>query len=168
MSRAMVSFFDQFPEYNGQSIEIRGKDGYVSVRDISKAINKRFNNWTRTQFAKDVLEELSVLTGLPIANPEAKTTEKSDYSKTSSRSKALIDYVRGDESGIFVHPSVAFAYSMSDARFFARISLWLSQMQEFGTVNPHVRDWTKEEFQRGLKFNRDDLAELYDGEIEGC
>lgn len=38
MSRAMVSFFDQFPEYNGQSIEIRGKDGYASVRDISKAI----------------------------------------------------------------------------------------------------------------------------------
>ena len=58
MSKAMVSLFDQFPEYNGQSIEIRGKDGYVSV-------------------------------------------------------------------------------------------------------SPHVRDWTKEEFERGLRFNRDDTSELY-------
>lgn len=161
MSRAMVSFFDQFPEYNGQSIEIRGKDGYVSVRDISKAIGKRFNNWTRTQFAKDVLEELSLLTGLPVANSDTELATKSGYSEVSSRPKALIDYIRGDKGSIFVHPSVAFAYSMSDAKFFARISLWLSQMQEFGTVNPHVRDWTKAEFERGLKFNREDLKELY-------
>jgi homoaconitase/3-isopropylmalate dehydratase large subunit len=160
MSKAMVSWFDQFPEYNGQKIEIRGKDGYVSVRDISKAIGKRFNNWTRTQFAKDVLEELSLLTGLPVANADTELAVKSGYSEMSSRSKALIDYVRGDEGSIFVHPSVAFAYSMSDARFFARISLWLSQMQEFGTVNPHVRDWTQEEFRRGLQFNRDDIDEL--------
>ena len=79
----------------------------------------------------------------------------------SSRSKALIDYVRGDESSVFVHPSVAFAYSMSNAKFFARISLWLSQMQETGTVNPHVKDWTQEEFQRGLKFNREDINDMY-------
>jgi hypothetical protein len=160
MSKAMVSWFDQFPEYNGQKIEIRGKYGYVSVRDISKALGKRFNNWTRTQFAKDVLEELSLLTGLPVANADTELAIKSDYSEMSSRSKALIDYVRGDEGSIFVHPSVAFAYSMSDARFFARISLWLSQMQEFGTVNPHVKDWTQEEFRRGLQFNRDDIDEL--------
>ena len=161
MSKLMLSWFDQFPEYNGQKIEIRGKDGYVSVRDISKAINKRFNNWTRTRFAKEVLEELSLLTRLPIANSEMELTSKSDYSQMSSRSKALIDYVRGDESSVFVHPSVAFAYSMSDAKFFARISLWLSQMQETGTVNPHVKDWTQEEFQRGLKFNRDDINDMY-------
>ena len=81
MSKAMVSFFDQFPEYNGQSIEIRGKDGYVSVRDISKAIGKRFNNWTRTQFAKDVLEELSLLTGLLVANSDTELVKQSGYSE---------------------------------------------------------------------------------------
>lgn len=92
----------------------------MSVRDISKALGKRFNNWTRTRFAKDVLEELSLLTGFPITNSEAGLASKSDYSKMSSRPN---DYVRGDEGAIFVYPSVAFAYSMSDARFFARISL---------------------------------------------
>lgn len=159
MSDLMVSYFDQFPEYNGQNIEIRGKDKYVSVRDISKAIGKRFNDWTRTKFAKDVLDELSLQTGLPVAR---ENNEKSDYAYLRSRSQTpLIDYIRGDQGSIFVHPSVAFAYSMSDARFFARISLWLSQMQEFGTVNPHVKNWTEEEFQRGLKFNRDDINDMY-------
>ena len=76
MAELMVSFFDQFPSYNDRQIEIRGKDGYVSVKDISAAINKRFNNWLRTQFAQDVLDELSIIHGLPI-----------DYSKG-----VLIDY----------------------------------------------------------------------------
>ena len=103
----MVSFFDNFPEYNGQKIEIRGKDGYVSVRDISKAINKRFNDWTRTKFAKEVLDELSFQTKLPIAH---ENDEQSDYAHMRSRSQTpLIDYVRGNEESIFVHPSVAFA-----------------------------------------------------------
>lgn len=159
MSKLMISWFDQFPEYNGQKIEIRGKDGYVSVRDISKAIGKRFNDWTRTKFAKEVLDELSLQTRLPIAH---ENNEKSDYADLRSRSQVpLIDYVRGDKGSIFVHPSVAFAFSMSEARFFARISLWLSQMQEMGTVNPHVKNWTQEEFQRGLKFNRDDISDMY-------
>ena len=158
MSKAMISFFDQFPEHNGQKIKIRSKDGYVSVRDISKALGKRFNDWTRTKFAKEVLDELSLQTRLPIVH---ENNEKSDYTDMRSRLQTpLIDYVRGDNGSIFVHPSVAFAYSMSDARFFARISLWLSQMQEFGTVNPHVRDWTQEEYQRGLQYNRDDIDEL--------
>ena len=159
MSKLMVSFFDNFPEYNGQKIEIRGKDGYVSVRDISKAIGKRFNDWTRTKFAKEVLDELSLQTKLPIAR---ENNEKSDYAHMRSRSQApLIDYVRGNEESIFVHPSVAFAYSMSNARFFARISLWLTQLHETGTVNPHVQQWTKDEYERGLKFNRDDITDMY-------
>ena len=84
MSKLMVSFFDNFPEYNGQKIEIRGKDGYVSVRDISKAIGKRFNDWTRTKFAKEVLDELSLQTKLPIAR---ENDEKSDYAE-----RVRIDY----------------------------------------------------------------------------
>ena len=159
MSKLMVSFFDNFPEYNGQKIEIRGKDGYVSVRDISKAIGKRFNDWTRTKFAKEVLDELSLQTKLPIAH---ENDEKSDYAYVRSRSQTpLINYVRGNEESIFVHPSVAFAYSMSNARFFARISLWLTQLHETGTVNPHVQQWTKDEYERGLKFNRDDITDMY-------
>lgn len=66
MSKAMVSWFNQFPEYNGRRIEIRGQDGYFSAKDMSAAMGKRFDNWNRTQFAKELLDELSLQSGLPI------------------------------------------------------------------------------------------------------
>jgi hypothetical protein len=158
MAGKIVSFFDQFPEYNGKKIEIRGTDGYVSVSDISAAIGKRFRNWTRTQFAKDVLEELSIRTRQPIALED--TASEIPHSKLSGVSqKPLIDGPSGER--IFVHPSVAFGYAMSDAKFFARISLWVTQHQTIGTVNPHVLDWTREEYERGLAFNRDDIKDMY-------
>jgi KilA-N domain len=155
MSKLMLSYFDNFPEYNGQKIEIRGKDGYVSIRDISKALGKRFSNWTRTKFAKDVLEELSLQTRLPVAHAEG------GRSQLSTRKVPLIDYVPGDQESIFAHPSVAFAYAMSDAKFFARISLWLTQLHTIGTVNPHIARWTREEYERGLQYNRDDIEDMY-------
>ena len=153
-SGAMVSFFDQFPEYNGRKIEIRGTDGYISVRDMSAALGKRFNNWTRTQFAKDVLDELSKINNRPIL-------WESGYSVLSSSQTPLIDYVRGHEGSIFVHPSVAMSYAMSDARFFARVASWLSDLATIGTVNPNVLQWTQEEYQRGIEFNRDDISDMY-------
>lgn len=155
MPSAIVSFFDSFPEYNGRKIQIRGTDGYVSVKDISAAIGKRFNNWTRTQFAKDVLDELSLINDRPI-------DYSGDYSLESSQTQTpLIDYVRGGQDGIFVHPSVAMSFSMSDPRFFARVASWLSDLRTIGTVNPHVRQWTQEEFARGLEFSRDDITDMY-------
>jgi KilA-N domain len=151
----MLSYFDNFPEYNGQKIEIRGKDGYVSIRDISKALRKRFRDWTRTKFAKEVLEELSLQTRLEI------TYEKGERRNEHPHKTPLIDYVLGDQESIFAHPSVAFAYAMSDAKFFARISLWLTQLHTIGTVNPHIAQWTREEYQRGLQYNRDDIEDMY-------
>ena len=151
MSKAMVSWFNQFPEYNGRQIEIRGQDGYFSAKDMSAAMGKRFDNWNRTKFAKELLDELSLQSGLPI-----------DSSDLRSQSQTpLIDYVRGGQSGIFLHPYVAMSYAMADPRFQARINIWIIDLLTLGTVNPHVLRWTQEEFQRGLKFNRDDIADMY-------
>lgn len=151
MTKLMVSFFDQFPSYNGHEIKFRGKDGYVEVKGISAAINKRFNDWTKTKFAQEVLDELSLIHDIPI-----------DYDDPRSQFQTpLIDYVRGGQEGVIVHPTVAFAYSMSNARFFARVASWLTNMQQTGTVNPHVLEWTRDEFERGNRFNRDDIDDLY-------
>jgi hypothetical protein len=101
MSKAMVSFFDQFPLYNGVKISIRGTDGYFSATDMSKAMGKRFRNWTRTKFAQELLDELSKINGIPI-----------DYDNCRSQTQTpLIDYVRGGQGGIFVHSSVAEEYA---------------------------------------------------------
>jgi hypothetical protein len=156
MADLMLSYFDNFPEFNGQKIEIRGKDGYVSVNDISKALNKRFTDWTRTKFSKQVLEELSTQTRLPIAWDKSVCAEVRRRAKTP-----LVDYIPGDKQLIFVHPSVAFAYAMSNPVFFARISLWLTQLTQTGTVNPHISQWTQAEYQRGLQYNRDDIEDMY-------
>ena len=151
MAKAMVSFFDNFPEYNGRKIEIRSKDGYFSAKDMSAAMGKRFDNWSRTQFAKDLLDELSVQSGLPI-----------DSSDLRSQSQTpLVDYIRGGQSGVYLHPYVAMSYAMSDARFQARVNIWIVNLMTLGTVNPHILQWTREEYQRGLEFNRDDISEMY-------
>jgi hypothetical protein len=157
MAGKIVSFFDQFPEYNGKKIEIRGTDGYVSITDISVAIGKRFRDWTRTQFARDVLEELSARTRQPVMLDESASRPRALVRGVGA--KPLIDAPSGGR--IYAHPSVAFGYAMSNAKFFAQISLWVTQHQTIGAVNPHVLDWTRDEFERGLAFNRDDITEMY-------
>ena len=142
MTKLMVSFFDQFPSYNGHDIEIREKDGYVSVKDIGAAINKHFNDWTKTRFAQKVLNELSLVHSLPI-----------DGSRVNSQGETpLIDSVQGRSEGIMVHPTVAIAYAMSDAQFFARVAVWLVKMRQTGTDTPHVLEWTRNEFERANRF----------------
>lgn len=95
---AIVSFFDQFPEWNGQSVEIRGSDSYVSIRDLNKALGKRFADWRKTKFSKELLDELSNIYRVPI--------EGGGEFSTPLR-KPLIDHVVEGNAGIYVHPAVA-------------------------------------------------------------
>jgi len=44
MAKLMVSFFDQFPEFNGRKIEIRGTDGYFSATDMSQVVGRRLTD----------------------------------------------------------------------------------------------------------------------------
>ena len=154
---SIVSFFDHLPEYNGHEIAIRGKDGYFDATAMSKAMptkgNKprRFNDWTKTQFTKDLLAEISKLSGIPI-----------DYENCRSQSQTpLIDYVRGGQEGIWVHLYVAMSYAMSDPKFQARINIWVVELMRLGTINAHYMKWSPDEFFRGLSFNRDDISEMY-------
>lgn len=154
MSKLMVSFFDQFPEYNGRKVSIRGEDGYFSAKSMSLAMGKRFRNWSRTKFAKELLDELSKQSGIPIGYEEgALRSERPSQ-------KPLIDYISGDDD-IFLHPYVAVSFSMSDPRFQARVNIWVVNLMRLGTVNPHILQWTQEEYQRGIEYNRDDIKDTY-------
>lgn len=148
---SIVSFFDQFPEYNGVKIGIRGEDGYFDVTAMSKVLGKRFTDWRKTKFAQELLDELTVQTGIPV-----------DWENPPSQSrKPLIDYSRGGSSSMFVHPYIALSYAMSNPRFQARINIWIVDLLTLGTVNPHYLKWSQEEYNRGLSFNREDIAEIY-------
>lgn len=155
MASAIVSFFDQFPEYNGRKIEIRGTDGYFCASDMSSILEKTFSDWRRTQFAQRLLNRLSVRLGLPIDRQNLGTQI------VVSNQIPLVDYIPGRGQKIWIHPALAMSYAMSNPEFQADINVWIYELMTIGTVNPHVLKWTQEEYQRGLEFNRDDISEMY-------
>lgn len=151
MSKLMVSWFDQFPEYNGRKIEIRGKDGYFSATDMTACLNQTFSDWRRTKFATRLIARLAENLRLPV-----------DYGDSRSRSQTpLIDYIRGDGQKMWIHPALAMSYAMSNPEFQADVNVWIYELMTIGTVNPHILKWTQDEIERGLKFNRDDINEMY-------
>lgn len=148
---ALVSYFDQFPEWGGFQFELRGSDGYVNVSQLNKALGKRFTDWRKTKFAKDLLDELSQIYRVPI-----------DWEDPPSQSpKPLVDYARGGSASMYVHPAVALSYCMSNPRLQARINAWVINMVKTGTATPHYKDWTALEYMRGIEFNRDDIRDMY-------
>lgn len=156
MTGLIVSFFDQFPSYNGQKIEIRGSDGYFNATDMSKAMGKRFRDWTRTKFAKELLESISEYSKIPVSK------EIEDTPRESARGQEyLIDRGENGVSDVFLHPYVAMSYAMSDAKFQALVNIWIVNLLKTGTVNPHILQWTKEEYLRGVQYNRDDIEFMY-------
>ena len=66
MSKLILSYLDQFPEFNGRKIEIRGKDGYFCATDMSEVLGKRFTDWRKTDFAKVLLARLAEQLRLPL------------------------------------------------------------------------------------------------------
>jgi len=151
----MVSFSDQFPEFNGRKIEIRKKDGYFSATDMSQVLDKTFSDWKRTKFAERLLNRLSDRLNLPI-------DRESDYANSRSRSQVpLVDYVRGDGQKMWIHPALAMSYAMSNPELQADINVWIYELLTLGTVNAHVLKWTREELERGIEMNRDDIKEMY-------
>ena len=86
------------------------------------------------------------------------------YNYGDSRSQdqiPLIDFIAGRGQKMWIHPALAMSYAMFNPEFQADVNVWIYELMTLGTVNPHVLKWTQEELERGLKFNRDDLADLY-------
>lgn len=156
MSKLMISWFDQFPSFDGNTVEIRGKDGYFSATDMNRILGKRVAEWKKTSFAKRLLARLSEKSGMPI---EQRLQSRGGGSSTPAT--ALIQYDTDGDQKTWLHPYVAMSYAMSNPEFQAEINMWVVDLLTLGTVNPHILRWTQEEFQRGLKFNRDDISDMY-------
>ena len=158
---SIVSFFDQFPEYNGVKFHFRGSDGYCKVSSLNKAMGgKRFADWMKTKFAQSVVGEISKQTGIPI-NTEFQEKGGRLSTLSSSPKIGLIDAEIGRGKGIWIHPYLVTAYALQDPVLYARVSIWLTDLMRLGTINPHLLKWTVEEYQRGLAFNRDDIKDMY-------
>ena len=158
---SIVSFFDQFPEYNGVKFHFRGSDGYCKVSSLNEAMGgKRFADWMKTKFAQSVVNEISKQTGIPVRTEVQ--GKGGELSTLSTRPKVgLIDAEVGRGKGVWIHPYLVTAYALQDPVLYARVSIWLTDLMRIGTINPHILQWTIEEYQRGLQYNRDDIHELY-------
>ena len=157
---SIVSFFDQFPVFEGVTIPSRGTDGYWDATAIGQAmtafdgVKRPFSRWTRNDKSKRVLERLSQRSGIPI-------TSEGVAKNGHPSKKPLIDYNRASGGRVWIHPYVAVAYSMALPELQAEISIWVVEMSKFGTVNPHILKWTQEEYLRGVELNRDDINDMY-------
>ena len=156
MPNLMVSWFDQFPRFDGNTVEIRGKDSYFSATDMNRILGKLVAECKKTSFAKRLLARLSEKSGMAI---EQRLQTRGGESSTPAT--ALIQYDTDGDQKTWLHPYVAMSYAMSNPEFQAEINMWVVDMLTLGTVNPHVLRWTQEEYQRGLKFNRDDINDMY-------
>ncbi|MGL5065727.1 MAG: KilA-N domain-containing protein [Microcoleus sp.] len=156
MAKLMLSYFDNFPEFNGKKIEIRGKDGYFCATDMSAILNKRLADWRKTEFSKRLLARLSVRSGMAV---EQRLSTRGGES--SQGATALIQYDIDGDQKTWLHPYVAMSYAMSSPEFQADVNIWIVDLMTIGTVNPHILRWTREEYERGLQYNRDDIEEMY-------
>jgi len=156
MSKLMISFSDQFPEFNGMQVEIRKEDGYFSATDMSKILGKRLTDWRKTSFAKRLLNRLSERTGMDVEQ-----RLQSTLGGSSQCTKGLIQYNSDGNQKTWLHPYAALSYAMSNPEFQADINIWIVDLMTLGTVNPHVLQWTRAELERGIEMNRDDIREMY-------
>jgi len=152
----MISFSDQFPEFNGMQVEIRKEDGYFSATDMGKILKKRLTDWRKTSFAKRLLNRLSERTGMDVEQRLQRT-----LGEFPQCSKGLIQYDLDGKQKAWLHPYVALSYAMSNPEFQADINIWIVDLMTLGTVNPHVLQWTRAELERGIEMNRDDIREMY-------
>jgi hypothetical protein len=158
---SIVSYFNQFPEFEGVKIEIRGEDGYVDATQMGRAMKafdgkaREFNKWFKNKNTQRLLTRLSERSELPI------THETLGSRILRPNQKPLIDWISGRGNRIWLHPYVAMSYAMSVPEFQAEVNIWIVDLMRVGTVNPHIMRWTIEEYQRGLEFNRDDIREMY-------
>lgn len=133
------------------SVEFLRSGAYCNLNDIAKPFSKRVNNWMRLKSTQELLkafrEDPSYNGTVPFYDREL-------------RSESTGKFVPG--GGIFAHPDIAIQFAQWCSPAFA---LWVSRqirhLLTYGEVNIHYREWSEEQYQRGVEFNREDIKELY-------
>jgi hypothetical protein len=136
--------------YEGFSIEFIRSGQYVNLGDMAKVHGKRVDNWTRLKSTKDLITAFKKRASTQHMEPLKRTTLICEVSRKSLG------------SAVFAHPHIAIQFAQWASPGFA---LWVSEqilhLLEYGEVHLHHSQWTKEEYDQGCQFNRDDIKEMY-------
>lgn len=133
------------------SLEFLRSGAYANLNDMAKATGKRVNNWMRLKTTKELIkafEEEAVYGG---AKP---------FYDRELRSESTGQFVEG--GGIFAHPDIAIQFAQwCNPRFALWVSRQIRHLMQYGEVNLHYTEWSKEDVQQGLEYNRDDIRDMY-------
>ncbi|MEG3881789.1 KilA-N domain-containing protein [Microcoleus sp. herbarium7] len=133
------------------SVEFLRSDAYCNLNDIAKPFGKRVNNWMRLKSTQSLFEAFRQDPSYNGAKP---------FYDRDLRSESTGKFVPG--GGTFAHPDIAIQFAQWCSPAFA---LWVSRqirhLLTYGEVNIHYREWSEEQYQRGVEFNREDIRELY-------
>lgn len=124
------------------SVEFLRSGAYCNLNDIAKTFGKRVDNWMRLKSTTSLLREFEQDSSYN-GNPPVFSKE-------------------GRTGGTWAHPDIAIQFAQWCSPGFA---LWVSRqirhLLTYGEVNIHYREWSDEQYQRGVDLNREDVKELY-------
>ncbi len=124
------------------SVEFLRSGAYCNLNDIAKTFGKRVDNWMRLKSTTSLLREFE--------------------QEPSYNGNPPILAKEGKAGGTWAHPDIAIQFAQWCSPGFA---LWVSRqirhLLTYGEVNIHYREWSEEQYQRGVEFNRQDIKELY-------
>ncbi len=140
------------------SVEFLRSSAYCNLNDIAKTFGKRVDNCMSLKSTKSLIEAFKQD---PSYNGAEPIFIKRGREKGSSLDTSDLRYPTLG-GGTWAHPDIAIQFAQWCSPAFA---LWVSRqirhLLTYGEVNIHYREWTEEQYQRGVEFNREDIKELY-------
>ncbi len=134
------------------SVEFLRSGAYCNLKDIAKPFGKRVNNWIRLKSTQALFEAFRQDVSYGSAEP---------FYDRELRSESTGRFVSG--GGTFAHPDIAIQFAQWCSPAFG---LWVSRqirhLITYGEVNIHYREWSEEQYHRGIEFNHQDIKDLYE------
>lgn len=136
-------------------VELVRSTGYCNLNDIAKTFGKRVDNWMRLKSTKDLIaafESDPAYAGIPpfIASKGGRNEHPSHLRDATS------------DRGTWAHPDIAIDFAAwCDTGFRLWMYRQIRHLLQYGEVNLHYREWSSDQIQQGLEYNKDDIRELY-------
>lgn len=149
--------------FGGQFIAFIRKGAYCNLNDIAAATGKRLDNWMRLKSTKEYIEAFNNdrsyngMAPFKVIQADIKGLNARRESG-SLRSEGTTTRLQGT----WAHPDIAIEFARWCSPAFG---LWCNRqirhLLEYGEVNLHHTEWTREQHVIGIQYNRDDIEDMY-------
>lgn len=147
--------------FGGKFIGFIRSNAFVRLNDIAEVTEKRLDSWMRLKETKEYLEAFrkdpsyNGMEPLRVVKGNF-SPNKSDTTDLRYHSTTFI------QQGTWAHPDIAIEFARWCSPAFG---LWCNRqirhLLTHGEVNLHHKEWSLEQHQQGIQYNRDDIEEMY-------